>query len=411
VYVTWQDARDFCAWRGRRLPTEAEWEKAARGDDERLFPWGNEWDPKRVRLSGEDPRNGDLAAVGSFPENASPYGALDMSGNVWEWTSSRGMAYPYAAGDGREVENYPGKRVVRGGAWGNDEHNARTTSREGQDPDNAFWNRGFRCAADAPDTSAPSANAAQGLSGLPPAPPGMVAVPGGLLRMGTSQAEGQRWAREYGWPLAVNELPQHSVTVALFFLDRTEVTNEQYAAFVEATGRPPPANSFNPDGLNVWKDGRYPQALAQHPVVNVTWEDARAYCAWAGKRLPTEAEWEWAAKGPEGRLWPWGQTFDQTRVNTKERGLDTTAPAGSDLANASWVGALDLGGNVWEWTSSLGLPYPYDQADGRENPQRPGARVLRGGSWTDQASSAHTSGRNQFDPELANVNVGFRCAQ
>jgi formylglycine-generating enzyme required for sulfatase activity len=84
---------------------------------------------------------------------------------------------------------------------------------------------------------------------------------------------------------------------------------------------------------------------------------------------------------------------------------------GGDPTNASWVGALDMGGNVWEWTSSLSLPYPYDPADGRENPQRPGARAIRGGSWTDPASSAHGSGRNQFDPALANVNVGFRCAK
>jgi formylglycine-generating enzyme required for sulfatase activity len=403
--VTWKDAQTYCAWRGRRLPTEAEWEKAARGDDARLFPWGNQWDAKRVRLSGEDARNGDMAAVGSFPQNASPYGALDMSGNAWEWTSSRGMAYPYAAGDGREVQSIAGKRVVRGGAWGTSERNARTTTRDGQEPDNTFWNRGFRCAADV----GPTDNSL--VIGLAQPPEGMVAVPAGLLRMGTSQAEGQRWASEYGWPLPVNELPQHSVTLAPFFLDRSEVTNERYAAFVEATGRQPPTNSFNPSELNVWKEGRYPPELAQHPVVNVGWEDARAYCAWADKRLPTEAEWEWAAKGPESWLWPWGATFDQTRLNTKERGLGTTALVGSDPANASWIGALDLGGNVWEWTSSLGLPYPYDQADGRENPQRPGARVIRGGSWIDAASSAHTSGRNQFDPALTNVNVGFRCAK
>ncbi|HET9222896.1 MAG TPA: SUMF1/EgtB/PvdO family nonheme iron enzyme, partial [Roseiflexaceae bacterium] len=404
VYVTWKDAQTYCAWRGRRLPTEAEWEKAARGDDARLFPWGNQWDDKRVQLSGGDAGTGDMAAVGSFPQNASPYGALDMSGNAWEWTSSRGMAYPYAAGDGREVQSIAGKRVVRGGAWGTSELNARATTRDGQEPDNAFWNRGFRCAADVgPTENSP-------VVGLPQPPEGMVAVPGGLLHMGTSQAEAQRWASEYGWPPPVNELPQHSVTLSSFFLDRSEVTNERYAAFVEATGRPPPANSFNPNELSIWKEGRYPPELAQHPVVNVSWEDARAYCEWAGKRLPTEAEWEWAAKGPESWLWPWGVALDQARLNTKERGLGTTAPAGSDPSNASWVGALDLGGNVWEWTSSLGLPYPYDQADGRENPQRPGARVIRGGSWIDPASSAHTSGRNQFDPALANVNVGFRCA-
>jgi serine/threonine-protein kinase len=406
VYVTWQDAQTYCAWRGRRLPTEAEWEKAARGDDGRLFPWGNDWDAKRVRLSGEDVGNSDMAAVGSFPQNASPYGALDMSGNAWEWTSSRGMAYPYAAGDGREVQSIAGERVVRGGAWGSKALNARATARDGQEPDNAFWNRSFRCAA---DDAGPTKNSP--VTGLPQPPAGMVTVPAGLLRMGTEQAEGQRWASEYGWPLPVNESPQHSVTLATFFLDQTEVTNEQFAAFVEATGRPPPANSFNPTELNVWRDGRYPPDRAHHPVVNVGWEDARAFCAWAGKRLPTEAEWEWAAKGPESWLWPWGAALDQTRLNTKERGLGATAPAGSDPSNASWVGALDLGGNVWEWTSSLGLPYPYDQADGRENPQRPGARVIRGGSWIDPASSAHTSGRNQFDPALANVNVGFRCAK
>jgi serine/threonine-protein kinase len=405
VYVTWQNAQSYCAWRGRRLPTEAEWEKAARGDDARLFPWGNQWDANRVRLSGDDVSDGDMAAVGSFPQNASPYGALDMSGNAWEWTSSRGMAYPYAAGDGREVQSMAGERVVRGGAWGSKSINARTTARDFQEPDNVFWNRGFRCAA---DDAGPTKNSP--VAGLPQPPAGMVAVPAGLLRMGTDQAEAQRWASEYGWPPPVNELPQHSVTLAAFFLDHTEVTNEQYIAFVEATGHAPPANSFNPDELNIWKEGRYPPDRAQHPVVNVSWQDAQAYCAWAGKRLPTEAEWEWAAKGPEGWLWPWGAALDQTRLNTKERGLGTTAPAGSDPSNASWVGALDLGGNVWEWTSSLGPPYPYDQADGRENAQRPGPRVIRGGSWIDPASSAHTSGRNQFDPALANVNVGFRCA-
>jgi formylglycine-generating enzyme required for sulfatase activity len=196
-----------------------------------------------------------------------------------------------------------------------------------------------------------------------------------------------------------------------FFLDRTEVTNAQYAEFVDATKHAPPVNSFDPAGLNLWQDGQPPDALLQHPVVNVRWSDARAYCSWAGKRLPTEAEWEWAAKGPEGWLWPWGSGFEQARANTRERGLGNTLPAGADLANASWVGALDMGGNAWEWTSSLSLPYPYDITDGRENPDRDGSRAIRGGSWLDPASSAHTSGRNQFDPALANINLGFRCAR
>ncbi len=405
IYVTWQDARAYCAWHGRRLPTEAEWERAARGDDGRRYPWGNEWEPQRVQLSGDD-LGGDMAAVGSFPQNASPYGALDMAGNAWEWTSSRAMAYPYAAGDGREVVKIGGTRVVRGGAWGTYEYRARTTTRDGKNPEDAFWNRGLRCAADA---AGPTRNVIP--AGLAQPPAGMVAVPGGLLRMGTSQAEGERWVRDYGWLLPVGEFPQHSVTLAPFFLDRTEVTNQQYDAFIKATGHAPPANPFNPETLNIWRNGAYPAALAQYPVVNVTWQDARDYCAWSDKRLPTEAEWEWAARGPEGWLWPWGNDFDQARVNTKERGLEGAAPADGDSAGASWAGALGMGGNVWEWTASLGLPYPYDPTDGREDPARPGARATRGGSWLDSASGAHTSGRNQFDAALANVNLGFRCAK
>jgi formylglycine-generating enzyme required for sulfatase activity len=239
----------------------------------------------------------------------------------------------------------------------------------------------------------------------------MVAVPGGLAQIGTSQAEGERWVREYHWNLPVAEFPQHTVTLAPFFLDRTEVTNQQYAAFVAARNHAPPVNSFDPSGLSVWHNGRYPPELARNPVVNVLWNDARDYCAWAGKRLPTEVEWEWAARGPAGWLWPWGNTFDQARVNTQEQQRGGTLPVGSMPGNASWIGALDMAGNVWEWTSSLGLPYPYDPADGREDPARPGARAIRGGSWTDPANSAHTSGRNQFDPTLANINIGFRCAR
>jgi formylglycine-generating enzyme required for sulfatase activity len=304
------------------------------------------------------------------------------------------------------VASIGGKRVVRGGSWGGDEYRARTTRRDGQNPEDAYWNRGIRCAADA---TGPSRNLVP--AGQPQPPAGMVAVPGGLLRMGTSEAEGERWVRDYGWELPIGEFPQHMVTIAPFFLDRTEVTNQQYAAFITATLHAPPTSPFNPASMNVWRNGSYPAGLAQHPVVNVTWQDARDYCAWAGGRLPTEAEWEWAAKGPEGWLWPWGNDFDQARVNTTERGLGGTAPADGDSAGASWVGALGMGGNVWEWTTSLALPYPYDPTDGREDPARDGPRATRGGSWLDAARGAHASGRNQFDATLANVNLGFRCAR
>jgi formylglycine-generating enzyme required for sulfatase activity/predicted Ser/Thr protein kinase len=405
VNVTWQQARDFCAWRGRRLPTEAEWEYAARGSDERPYPWGDTWDENNLRLTGADLTN-DLIAVGSYPQNASPFGALDMVGNVWEWTSSRDLQYPYAAGDGRELTSIGGNRIVRGGAWGNDPTNARTTTRDSQDPNYANWNLGIRCAADLPTLTANILP-----DDLPTPPEGMVAVPGGILIMGSTREQIEQWSNEYGWELMIGETPQSIVTIGPFLLDRTEVTNQQYAAFMAATGHPAPSNPFNPNELNIWRDGTFPPDLADHPVVNVTWHDARAYCAWAGGRLPSEAEWEWAARGPEGWLWPWGNTFDQTRLNSKESDISTTQSADNNPDGASWVGALNMAGNVWEWTSSLAWPYPYNQIDGREDANSNGSRQIRGGSWYDTYIAGHTSNRNPFDTNLANVNVGFRCAR
>ncbi len=392
IWVTWDQAHDYCAWADKRLPTEAEWEKAARGSEGLTFPWGNTSDPALANLWG-DTAGGDTVAVGSYPDGASPFGALDMVGNVWEWTSSLDQPYPYNSSDGRELANQPGPRIVRGGAWGDNPLNARASDRDRRQPNDPNDNLGFRCATSQPFQ-----------------PAGMDFVPSGTWRMGATAAEAQQWEQQYSWPSLLNEQPATNIDTPAFFIDHTEVTNADYAAFISATDHPLPQNPFDPVGLAIWQpDGTFPLSLTTHPVVNVTWNDARAYCAWANKRLPTEAEWEKVARSTSGRLWPWGDEWDASRANTAEAGPASTTPAGSYPDGAGPYGTLDLAGNVWEWTSSLYQPYPYDSTY-REAPSAAGARVIRGGSWMDNNLGAHATGRNSLLPNLANVNVGFRCA-
>ncbi len=412
INVDWYQAQGYCRWRGRRLPTEAEWEKAARGAaDQRRYPWGDTWTQSitttdllvnswggsaATRSQFAD----DTGRVGVRGAGVSPYGALDLIGNVGEWTASRDLPGLYRADDGREDQGAAGPRVVRGVPAGNDPARAQLTARSAADPLSWQGDRGFRCAA---SVEAPPSSAA--------APPGMRGIRGGIALIGTSQAQSERWTAQFGWPSASAELNQTALTLGSFFLDQHEVTNTEYRRFVLATGHPTPTNTANPQDLNIWHGLSFPAALAQHPVVNVTWQDARSYCAWAGKRLPTEAEWEWAAKGSAGRLWPWGETYRGDELNTSEHQPRTnTAPVGSYPRGNTPEGLADLGGNVWEWTDSLSLPYPYNVFDGRENPNAEGPRIIRGGSWFDGYRSAHTTGREQLPPRFTNVNLGFRCA-
>jgi formylglycine-generating enzyme required for sulfatase activity len=155
VNVSWHDAMAYCNWLARvtgkpyRLPSEAEWEKGARGTDGRVYPWGSQWDP--ARCNGRASTPGGTTPVGAYPDGASLYGALDMAGNVWEWTSSAYEAYPYEPADGREdLEAGDGvRRVVRGGSFGNLHWRVRCAFRGRDFPSASFWDRGFRVALDA----------------------------------------------------------------------------------------------------------------------------------------------------------------------------------------------------------------------------------------------------------------------
>ncbi len=211
-----------------------------------------------------------------------------------------------------------------------------------------------------------------------------------------------------------NERPAHTVWVGAFYIDRFPVTNEEYQRFVDATGHPVPSCSAGwaePDGYNWDADERTPPPDKEtHPVVLVSRQDAQAYAAWAGKRLPTEAEWERAARGADGRRWPWGDEFGGGRCNTRESDIGGTSPVGQySPAGDSPEGVGDMVGNVWEWTTSLFRPYPYDADDGRESQEANGWRVLRGGSWRNDLDRARCTARLDGDFLFFN-NVGFRCA-
>ncbi len=236
----------------------------------------------------------------------------------------------------------------------------------------------------------------------------MVRIPGGAFAMGTDETDPEGRAQEFGIlkPWFEDEHPAHWVGLGAFDLDRYEVTNAAYAAFLGDTGYSPPPQ---------WPQGQLPRGLEAHPVVNVSWEEAAAYCRWAGKRLPTEAEWERAARGPKGWRYPWGNTFEPTRANVGGVQSGTT-PVGHYPQGQSPEGVHDLIGNVWEWTADWYAPYSgkaalYD------------LKVLRGSSFSTVghypseiasliiAHNARASFRRFFDPFLRADNVGFRCAK
>jgi iron(II)-dependent oxidoreductase len=234
----------------------------------------------------------------------------------------------------------------------------------------------------------------------------MVLVPAGPFTMG---GEGKGIDEDRA------EASAHEVNLPAFYIGKTEVTTTQYAVFLNALGKLTDAGGRP----LVWegpyfqlerKDGQWQPkpGLEQHPMVSVTWYGASAYAQWAGKRLPTEAEWEKAARGTDGRRFPWGGDFDTNRFWL---GQDQMHPVGTKPTGASPCGALDMAGNAWEWTSSAFRPYPYDPQDGREDPEAPGRRVARGGSWVGEPYIATATYRFRPEAGFAHNYLGFRCAK
>jgi formylglycine-generating enzyme required for sulfatase activity/ABC-type sugar transport system substrate-binding protein len=270
----------------------------------------------------------------------------------------------------------------------------------------------------------------------------LVSVPEGNFQMGTSEEQKANLLSAGVKSDSISmEFPQHQVWLDSFWIDQTEVTNGQFDLFVKDTGYKTDAEKsgkswvFNLDSQSWeekekadWMHPRGPYTnitnLEKHPVINVSWNDAAAYCKWAGRRLPTEAEWEKAAKGTDNRAFPWGdQQPDGNLVNMADNNLPAdwsdkniddafqyAAPVGSFPAGASPYGALDMAGNVWEWTNDW---YEIYAGEDQRNPSGATTRqehVERGGGWFNTWLQMRASARDKFSPDHTDTNGGFRCA-
>jgi len=214
-------------------------------------------------------------------------------------------------------------------------------------------------------------------------PPGMVFIPRADVPLGSAQA--------------VDENPLHTVVVEPFYLDIYPVTNAAYAELVDGTGHRAPKGTGHRAPKH-WVDRAPPHGEEDHPVVWLSWFDAAAYAKWAGKRLPTEDEWEYAARGTDGREYPWGHAFSAGCCNARATGLGRTSAVGDFPGGVSPFGCHDMAGNAWEWTASWA---DTDRV----------RRILRGGSWGSGAMSVRTCYRGRDLPSYWSNAYGVRCAR
>lgn len=237
-------------------------------------------------------------------------------------------------------------------------------------------------------------------------PAGMVLIPAGEFIMGSDDVDKEGLQQRFGMTKIpyMNEHPERKVHLDDYYIDKYEVANEKYKEFTDATGHKPPA---------YWANGDYTPLPAKQPVVMVSWFDADAYCKWRGGRLPTEAEWEKAVRGTDGKQYPWGEKFDQKKANSL--GLQgQPTPVGQFAEDVSPYGLLDVIGNVSEWVDDWYSGYPgnqyLDEAFGETN------KVVRGGSWGGIGHYSfdfyyRPSFRNFVQPKVMLNDVGFRCAK
>ena len=416
--VAYDDARAYCVWAGGRLPTEAEWEYAARGPSAPLYPWGDVFSEQRVNACDRNcPMNWAedaiddgytfAAAVGTFGGGVSWAGAEDMAGNAWEWTADWYAPDYYA---NSPVDNPTGPsgsvdedgKSVRGGAWSSTMQGVRSTTRVSVGAWRGHFDVGVRCAYDA------------GLSQLETVEPTLislitpssganirtVAVPAGSFVRGSSTDD----------PKADNdERPQRTIELDAFRIARTETTNREYAGCVAAGACRAPQSVGSSTRQHYYDSADF----ADFPVVNVTWEDAAGFCQWAGGRLPTEAEWEKAARGPNGAAYPWGNSAPTCALANFNNCVGDTSAVGSYSSGASPYGALDMAGNVWEWVADWydGDYYAVAPAANPLGPSAGEGRDFRGGAWDDEAVRLRTAYRDAYlNHSFSLAFVGFRCA-
>jgi formylglycine-generating enzyme required for sulfatase activity len=404
TYIDWDDANAFASWCGASLPSEAQWEKSARGSDGRLFPWGDAEPTNEDANFGNS--IGDTTEVGIHKSGASIFGVLDLAGNVWEWTSSIHREYPYNSHDGREDVNLWGARVVRGGNYLSAAKNIRCADRHSIYPTARDIYIGFRVATK--NLSVIKKDCGIYFE--------WQKIPAGKFLMGSgyTQTDKELPDPEYfgvskhgaNRPADFdNELPQHKLILDEYRISKTPVTNAQYEIFTKATSYPVPGH---------WPEGVVTPEIANHPVVYVDWADVQAFCTWAGVALPNEPQWERAARGIDGRIWPWGNTPPTKELANFGQSDKTgrTKAVGSYPNGASPEGLLDVAGNVWEMVGSAYRPYPYEASDGRENFDLPEEYVLRGGSfYSPHGRYLRTTTRSMNYQFRRRDHIGFRVVQ
>ncbi len=402
IYVSWYDANAYAKWAGKRLPNTDEWEYAARGGlVGKRYPWGNHITYNQANYRGRQGQNKRIIGttpVGQFSTNG--YGLLDMVGNVWEWCNN--------------LSATDGWKILRGGSWHSDPFDLRLAYSCQYPAKFRSLHFGFRCLAEYQETAKFSSNdiknndttgngaeedlAKQKLVSESP----MVMIPAGTFDMGDSKNDPIGWLKK--------SRPIHTVSVDSFYMDQTEVTVGQFRRFVVET---------NYD-FTRWEEVRQYAHNDDYPMIYITWYDAVAYAEWAKKRLPTEAEWEYAARGGlVGKRYPWGDQITADHANDKgTEGQDQwrkCSPVGQFSANG--YGLYDVAGNVWEWCSDwYGVDY-YANSKKQSLIHNPTGsstglyRILRGGSWLYNKDALVLAYRNLEFPHTANAQVGFRCAR
>lgn len=399
IHVSWYQARDYCQWAGGDLPTEAQWEKAARGVDGRVYPWGNN-NPDSARANF-DQNTGDTMGTGWFERGESPYGAQDMAGNVWEWVLDWYGPYDPADTNNPLGPNTGEFKVFRGGSWKDNAWDLRTTSRYAYEPSSSDYNTlGFRCAFPAENsqlsstlTPSPTSEFSIGstmfreLDGME-----MVFVPEGNFKMGSTTG-------------GEDEAPIHRVYLDAFWIDKFEVTNAQYAMCVANGACSAPANSSSASRGYYYGNPTY----SNFPVVYMKWSQAYEYCQWVGGNLPTEAQWEKTARGTDGRKYPWGEDPPDETMGNYDFDQGNSLEVGSYPQSVSPYGALDMAGNVWEWVWDWYGPYDIDNSNNPIGPSRGDVKVMRGGCWYNATENVTTSYRGGDNPNNTYYSYGFRC--
>jgi formylglycine-generating enzyme required for sulfatase activity len=452
--VSWQDAQAYLKWLSGqtqqqwRLPTEAEWEYAARGGTKTAYSWGDQEPVCDTQAANgaqfSDCKEKAPLKVGRFKPN--PFGLYDVHGNVWEWVEDcYNNDYQGAPADGsaRQGCDANASRVLRGGSWNNSEPwTLRSAYRFNHSRDNRNNSMGFRAArtinplpstgkgaagqvAQAPQQgqAAPgtSPKAVQDTQKVPA--PAMLPIPAGKFTMGCDPKRDDVEGGCYD-----DEKPPHEVSVPSFWLAATDVTVAQYMACVDAGGCPAPAwkekgNSYN---IDTGTDDLYKKmgevlTGKDYPIVGVSWNDAQAYVQWlsqqTGKhyRLPTEAEWEYAARAGTDTAYPWGNAIGKDNANCSGDlcgdKFSYTSPVGSFAANP--FGLYDMNGNVYQWVEDCWQgDYKGAPVDGsaRQGCGANASRVLRGGSWYYEPWLLRSA--NRYDsPDFRYNDVGFRAAR